>query len=177
MAQPGPASRRRGTFLARTPAVVLCRGRFPEEWTMSLADAMNDPSKKGVIIKDCCTMIDEEVASKGGLSGLAVKAGYAAVKGIKPGFVAEVVDKLMPEFARAIDPIWDEGVKAGKPVDHFTASKSRVADALLSVTDGKSKNAKSAVVRGTYDKLRGSAKKNVEEAVPRLGKLLEKHAG
>ena len=51
----------------------------------------------------------------------------------------------------------------------------RVADALLSVTDAKSKNAKSSLVRGTYDKLRGSAKKNVEDAVPRLAKLLEKH--
>jgi hypothetical protein len=52
-----------------------------------------------------------------------------------------------------------------------------VADALLSVTDSKAKGAKSSVVRGTYEKLRGSAKKNVEEAVPRLAKLLQKHAG
>ncbi|MFT3773843.1 MAG: hypothetical protein QM820_51395 [Minicystis sp.] len=143
---------------------------------MSLADAINDASKKGVIITDCCTMIDEEVAAKGGLSGLAVKAGYAAVKGIKPGFIAEVVEKLLPEFAKAVDPIWEEGKKAGKPVDHFTSNKSRVADSLLAVTDAKSKNAKSAVVRGTYEKLRGSAKKNVEDAVPRLAKLLDKHA-
>jgi hypothetical protein len=33
------------------------------------------------------------------------------------------------------------------------------------------------VVKGTYDKLRGTAKKNVEAAVPRLGKLIERHAG
>lgn len=45
------------------------------------------------------------------------------------------------------------------------------------MTDAKSKNAKSAVVRSTYEKLRGSAKKNVEDAVPRLSKLLAKHAG
>lgn len=143
---------------------------------MSLADAINDPSKKSGIISDCCTLIDEEVASKGGLSGLAVKAGYAAVKGIKPGFITEVVDKLLPEFAKAVDPIWEEGQKAGNASAHFTSNKSRVADALLAVTDAKSKNAKSAVVRSTYEKLRGSAKKNVEDAVPRLGKLLEKHA-
>jgi hypothetical protein len=143
---------------------------------MGLVDALNDPSKKGKVITDCCTLIDEEVSAKGGLSGLAVKAGYAAVKGIKPGFIGHVVESLLPEFAKAIDPIWEEGQKQGKAVSFFVTSKSRVADALLSVTDGKSKNAKSAVVRGTYEKLRGSAKKNVEEAVPRLGKLLEKHA-
>ncbi len=33
------------------------------------------------------------------------------------------------------------------------------------------------VVKGAYEKLRGTAKKNVEAAVPRLGRLIEKHAG
>ncbi len=144
---------------------------------MSLGDAIQKPEKKDVIVADCMKLIDDEVGGKGGLSGLAVKAGYAAVKGIKPGFIKEVVEKLLPEFADKIDAIWEEGKAAGKPVDRFVSNKSRVADALLSVTDAKSKNAKSAVVRSTYDKLRGSAKKNVEEAVPRLARLLEKHVG
>jgi hypothetical protein len=143
---------------------------------MSLADAINEPSKKAAVVADCVKLVDEEVADKGGLSGLAVKAGYAAVKGVKPGFITEVVEKLLPEFAASIDSIWEEGKKTGNASSHFVGNKSRVADALLSVTDEKSKHAKSAVVRSTYEKLRGSAKKNVEEAVPRLAKLLEKHA-
>ena len=40
--------------------------------------------------------------------------------------------------------------------------------------DEKAKRA-SGVVKGTYDKLRGIAKKNVEAAVPRLGRLIAKH--
>jgi len=60
--------------------------------------------------------------------------------------------------------------------DHFNANAPRVADALLSITDEKAKRAKSGMVKGTYDKLRGSAKKNVEAAVPRLGAMIEKHA-
>ncbi len=142
---------------------------------MSLGNALNDQSKKAAIVADCCKLVDEEVSAKSGLSGLAVKAGYHAVKGISPGFIAEVVEKLLPEFAAKIDAIWDEGTKAGNPGGHFVANKSRVADVLLSVTDAKAKNAKAAIVRGTYEKLRGSAKKNVEDAVPRLAKLLEKH--
>jgi hypothetical protein len=144
---------------------------------MSLAAAISDSSKKPAIVQDCVKLVDEEVASKGGLSGLAVKAGYAAVKGVKPGFIAEVVDKLMKDFADQLDPFWADGKKGGDPVGHLVSNKARVADALLSVTDGKAKGAKSAVVRGTYEKLRGSAKRNVEEAVPRLARLLEKHAG
>ena len=144
---------------------------------MSLGEAVDDPNKKPAIVKDCCTLVDEEVAAKSGLSGLAVKAGYAAVKGVKPGFITEVVNRLLKEFADQLDPLWEEGKKKGDPVGHFAGNKSKVADALLSVTDGKVKTSKSSVVRGTYERLRGSAKKNVEEAVPRLSKLLQKHAG
>jgi hypothetical protein len=143
---------------------------------MSLSDAIKDSTKKSTIVDDCCTLIDEEVASKSGLSGIAVKAGYAAVKGIKPGFVRHVVGELLPDFATQLDPLWAEGQKTGNAPAFLVSNRSRVADALLSVTDAKAQHAKSGVVRGTYEKLRGSAKKNVEEAVPRLGRLLDKHA-
>ena len=52
---------------------------------------------------------------------------------------------------------------------------TRVADALLTITDDKAKRSKSGMVKGTYEKLRGSAKKNVEAAVPRIGAMIEKH--
>jgi hypothetical protein len=144
---------------------------------MGLSETLLDASKKPSLIADCCKLVDDEVASKSGLSGLAVKAGYAAVKGIKPGFIAQVVEKLLPEFATQLDPLWTEGIQKGNPADYLIANRSRVADALLSVTDARAKSAKSNVVRGTYEKLRGTAKKNVEDAVPRLSKLIEKHAG
>jgi hypothetical protein len=143
---------------------------------MSLADAMNEPSKKAAVVADCCKLVEDEVADKGGISGFAVKAGYRAVKGIKPGIIIEVVEKLLPDFASSLDPLWEEGKKAGNASNHFLSNKSKVADALLSVTDEKAKHAKTALLRSTYDTLRGTAKKNVEEAVPRLTKLLEKHA-
>lgn len=142
----------------------------------SLPETLNSDVKKNLVVDDCCGVIDAEVADKGGLSGFAIKAGYAAVKGIKPGFVRSVVFDLLPEFSSALDPIFQEAKTRGAPVGaHFSANASRVADALLAITDAKSKRSSSGVVKGTYDKLRGIAKKNVEAAVPRLGKLVEKH--
>ena len=143
----------------------------------NLPDALGAADKKEVVIDDCITLIDAEVADKGGISGLALKAGYGAVKGIKPGFVRNVVNDLLPDFAKALDPFYQECVeKKLQPSQHFPKNSSRVADALLSVTDARAKTAKSGVVRSTYDKLRSTAKKNVEAALPRLGKLVEKHA-
>lgn len=143
---------------------------------MGLSEALKDESKKASIIQDAVKMVDDEVASKGGLSGFAVKKGYDAIKGIKPGFIPEVLNKLLPEFAAKVEPLWDEGKSQGSPVAFLEKSRSRVADALLSVTDGKIDSAKSSIVRSTYSMLRGSAKKHVEDAVPRLAKLLEKYA-
>ena len=141
-----------------------------------LPEILNGPEKKESVIDDCVALIDAEVADKGGISGLALKAGYGMVKGIKPGFIRHVVNDLLPEFAAALDPFYQEATEQKKaPREHFVANSSRVADALLSIKDSRAKTATSSVLRSTYDKLRGTAKKNVEQALPRLGDLVAKH--
>ena len=144
----------------------------------SLPEVLNDAAKKPAVIADCLTLIDAEVSDKGGFSGLAIKAGYAAVKGVKPGFIRDAVESLLPEFSKALDPIFQEAKSKGVAVStHFVSNSSRVADALLTITDAKAQKSPHGVVKGAYEKLRGTAKKNVESAVPRLGKLIEKHGG
>jgi hypothetical protein len=144
----------------------------------TLTEVLTSDAKKASVVDDCCALIDAEVSDKGGISGLAIKAGYATVKGVKPGFVKHVVHDLLPEFAAALESMYQEAKSGGKGIaEHFVSNAARTADALLSITDAKAQRAKSALVKGTYEKLRGSAKKNVEAAVPRLGKMVEKHAG
>lgn len=143
----------------------------------NLTDALTVEPQKSTVIEDCLALIDAEVADRGGLTGLAIKAGYKTVQGIKPGFVRQVVTDLLPEFALALDPIFQEARASGQSVRvHFDSNAPRVADALLSITDEKAKRAKSSMVKGTYDKLRSTAKKSVEAAVPRLATMIEKHA-
>ena len=142
----------------------------------SLVEALTDEAKVKDVVRDCCSLIDAEVKEKGGISGLAIKAGYGTVKGSKPGFVEKAVEDLLPEFAKALAPIYEDAKAQNKGVsDFFSSNSGRVADALLSITDAKAARAKSGVAKSAYDKLRSSAKKNVEQAVPRLGKLVEKY--
>jgi hypothetical protein len=142
-----------------------------------LTEALLGESKRGPVVDDTLALIDAEVADKGGLTGFAIKAGYKTIQGIKPGFVRQVVIDLLPEFARALEPLYDEAKSSNRPVgEYFTSNAPRVADALLSITDEKASRSKSGLVKGTYEKLRGSAKKNVEAAVPRLAAMVEKHA-
>ena len=143
----------------------------------ALTDVLTGDAKKAAVVDDCCVIIDEEVRDKSGLSGLAIKAGYAAVKGIKPGFIKQVVIDLLPEFAAALDPLYQEAIQqSARAGEHLVRNASRAADALLSITDRRAAKSKSGVVKGAYEKLRPSAKKNVEAAMPRVGRLVDKHA-
>jgi hypothetical protein len=58
----------------------------------------------------------------------------------------------------------------------MNARAGEVADALLTISDGRAARAKNAGVKKAYEKLRPTAKKNVEAAVPRLGRLVAKYA-
>jgi hypothetical protein len=142
----------------------------------ALPDVLTEASKKDAVILDCVELIDAEVRDKSGISALVIKAAYSTVKGIKPGFIQEVVAHLLPDFAQALDPLYQDAKTQGRPVaDFFGSNTSKVADALLSITDARAARAKNPMVKGTYEKLRGQAKKNVESAVPRLGKMIEKY--
>jgi hypothetical protein len=142
----------------------------------TLREQLGGPEKRAQVIDDACRVLDEEVADKSGLGGIAVKAAYAVVKGIKPGFIRQAVDYLLDEFLDVMDPFVKqaEELQIG-PGDHLLKNKSRVSDALLTVTDRRAVKSDSGVLRKTYDKLRPMAQKHVEAAAPRLARLLDKH--
>jgi len=143
---------------------------------MNLNDVLNDETTRASIIEDVCGLVDDEVAKQRGISGVAVKAGYKLVQGVKPGFVRKVVQALLPDFASALEPIIEHAVTQGQPVGgYFSAHTPEIAEALLSVTDGRAQDSEHRSVKGAYSKLRGSARKNVESAVPGLGTIIEKY--
>jgi hypothetical protein len=143
----------------------------------TLRELLGSGEKRSQLIDDSLRVLDAEVDDKSGLSGLAIKTAFKVVKGVSPGFLRQVVDHLLDDFLVALDPIYQEALaKNVSPREHLQANPGRVADALLSITDARARNAKNQVVKGTYEKLRGQAKKHVEAAVPRLGELFDRHA-
>ena len=143
---------------------------------MGLRELLSEPERRERVIDDCCTLVDDEVSKKKGLAAVIIRAGYKAVRGIKPGFIRHVVSSLLDEWIAALEPLWQRGLAEGRaPAEHLASDPSAVAEALLSVTDGRAAHAKNALVRATYQKLRSSAKEHVEAAVPGLAELLAKH--
>lgn len=143
---------------------------------MGLNEQIKTQNTEAKIVADCAKLIDEQVAAKNGISGLALKATYGAVKGIGSGYVSGAIERILPEILTALDPMWTEGAQNGDPVEYLIQNRSRTADMVLSVTDAKIERSSNSIVRASYGKLRKSVKTDVEEAVPGLAKIIGQYA-
>ncbi len=142
----------------------------------SLAEILTHPERRPQVVDACAVLIEQEVKTKSGLSGLAVKAGYKLVRAIKPSMIPDVVNKLLPEFAEALQPMFAEaedksGAAGDRFVAHLQADPARVAAALLTVTDRRAESA-SGPLQKTYHRLRSTAGDHVQLAVPGLARTL-----
>jgi hypothetical protein len=142
----------------------------------TLKEILLVPGNRPKVIVDCSTLVQEEVDSKGGLSGLAIKAAYAVVKAVKPGFISEAIDHMLDDFVDKLEPFWADAQAKNEPVGALMNGRAgEVADALLSISDARAARAKNQGVKKAYEKLRPTGKKNVEAAVPRLGRMIAKY--
>lgn len=144
----------------------------------TLMEKLPLPERRGELLDACCQLLDQEVSRKGGLGGMAVKAGYKVLKAIKPGAVREAVDSLFDEFVTALDPLHAEYEKIrgnGSLGTFLRARTPAAAEALLGVTDRRAERSRHRTLRSFYLKLRPAALRHVQEAVPGLGGLMDRY--
>jgi hypothetical protein len=142
----------------------------------TLTDILIAPGTRPKVIADCVTLISEEVDSKGGLTGLAVKGAFALVKAVKPGFVSEAVDHMIDDFVKRLEPFWADAQAKNEPLGPLMNARApQVADALLAISDERAQRAQNQNLKKAYEKLRPTGKKHVEAAVPRVGRLITKY--
>ena len=143
----------------------------------SLVEAIKDDKKRRAVVDDCVALIDAEVADKGGLSGMGVKAAFKAVKSLRPGMIPMAMNHLLDDFAARVDPFWQECQAKGEdPRRFFERRKSDVANALLSITDDRAKKSDHGTLVKAYQSLRPKAVEYIGDAMPRLADLIKKHA-
>ena len=143
----------------------------------SLKEVIKDQAKRRAVIDDCVKMIDAEVSDKSGFSGVAIKAAYKAVKGLRPGMIGMAMDGLLDDFSDKVDPFWQECQSSGaKPRDFFKRRGTDIANALLGITDKRAERNDNKVLKGAYRKLRPQGVKHIEAAMPRFADLVQKHA-
>jgi hypothetical protein len=143
----------------------------------SLADYVAKAPVRERVVADCAALVDEEVKSKGGLSGVAIKGAYGTVKTIKPRFVPDVIDALFDDWVARLEPYYARwrASGSGSLAEYLTARSDEVAEDLLKVTDERSAHSKHKTATKLYGRMRPSAKRNVSAAIPKLGGVMERH--
>ncbi|MCA9669273.1 MAG: hypothetical protein KC503_26940 [Myxococcales bacterium] len=137
-----------------------------------------DPDKRQVVVKDCVDLIDAEVKSKRGFSAVAVKTAYGLVKALKPNMMTNAVDSLFDDFAATLQSYYTSYSEAGAQgafSGYLSARAADVAEALLQVTDQRANGSSNKTAVKAYKRLRPKGKVHVEQAVPNLGKIVDKH--
>ena len=142
----------------------------------TLAEKVTQEPQRPRVVEDCVKLIDSEVSKKSGFTGLAIKAAYGTVKAIKPGFIAGVVDALLDEWIAELEPFYAGWTQGGGTFEAYVAARrAPVAEALLKVTDGRAVRTKHTTAKKLYDKLRPSAKSQVEDSVPALAAVMQRY--
>ena len=88
------------------------------------------------------------------------------------------IDGLLDDFMGQLEPFYTEYVAAGSPgtFGGFLSSRSAaVADALLSTTDERAQNSDHNLLRSTYGKLRPKGRQHVQDAMPRVAQMVDRH--
>lgn len=143
----------------------------------TLVERIGVPPHREQVVNECVTLVDSQVKAKGGLSGMAIKGVYATVKTFKRGFVPQVVNALLDDWLGKLQPHHDKWESGGQGTfaEFVIARADDVAEDLLTVTDQRAKKSEHGTVKKLYEKNRGSAKKNVIEAIPELARMIERH--
>ena len=144
-----------------------------------LADILLSPENRPNVVLDCARLIDDEVAHKSGLTGVAIKGGYKIFKKIKPNVVEEAMDSLLDEFVNKLAPIYDDYLASHKeqPFGTYLGSRGQqIADTLLEITDARGKNSQHKVIKKAYMRLRPMASRQIQDALPAVGRLVTRYA-
>lgn len=143
----------------------------------TLADVLLSPPQGNAVAADAVRLIEAQVAGRGGLRGLSLKTGLSVLKAARPGILDRAVRHLLPEFARALDPLYQEfRSSSDRDFSVFLRKHSgRATQALLAVADGRVREA-SPTVQSAYARLRGIAESEVETALPAVARLVGAYA-
>ncbi len=144
----------------------------------TLHEMLLSPDVQPRVVADVQAMVEQELASKSGVSGTAVKIAYKAITTFAPGYYQETIVSMLPDMTDRLQPFWADFTASGGAEfgDYLAKRSDEVSEALLSVTDDMRDRSGRAAVIKAYNAVRNGAGKHIEAALPNLGALVQKYA-
>lgn len=145
----------------------------------SLQDILLTEENWSPLVADVQSLVDQEIATKSGVSAAGLKVAYKAVNAFAPGYYQQAVGAMLPGIAERLEPFWTDFTASGGSSfgDYLSKRGGEVAEALLTVTDDMAERSDRGAVVKAYKSVRGGASKHIEAALPNLGALVQKYAG
>ncbi len=135
-----------------------------------------DETRKNALVKDGLIELEAELESRSGLGGAAMRTGYKSVVKLRPGFIESNIERLLPRFAPVVDPHLEAAKATGNVEGHLVAHADEIAEGLLGATDQRVAESNNKIANKVYSQFRPKAKENAVSAMPRLARLLARHA-
>jgi hypothetical protein len=144
----------------------------------TLHELLSRPDVEPRVVPDVLALVDNELASKSGISGTAVKVAFKAVTAFAPGYYQETVTGMIPEMVDQLAPYWDDFQASGSGDfgDYLVKRGDEVSASLLVVTDEMARESGRATVVKAYGAVRNGAGKHIQAALPNLGAMVQKYA-
>ena len=144
----------------------------------TLHEMLLTPDVQPKVVADVQALVEQELASKSGISATAVKVAYKAVTAFAPGYYADTIESMLPDMADKLQPFWADFTASGAAEfgDYLVKRGDEVSEALLSVTDARAATSERATILKAYRTVRGGASKHITAALPNLGALIQKYA-
>jgi hypothetical protein len=144
----------------------------------TLSDILRSDGALEQITADCRALVEQELATKSGVSATVLKASYKVVTTFAPGYYETMIGRIVPQVMERLQPYWSEfNAAGGGSFGDFLAGRgAEVAEALLSVTDAMAERSNRNVIKKAYGAVRGNAGEHIQAALGSVGALVEKYA-
>jgi hypothetical protein len=145
---------------------------------LTLQEMLLTPAAQPRVVADTQALVNQELASKSGLSATGIKVAYKGITAFAPGYYQNIINTLLPGWVDALEPYWaDFNATGGSQFGDYLAKRpEEISEALLAVTDAKGRESSRPTVVKMYNAVRGGATKHIEAALPNLGAMVQKYA-
>ena len=145
----------------------------------TLQDILLAPETQPQVVDDSQKLIEQELSTKSGVSGTAVKVAYKTANSFASGYLRGKIEQLVPEMVIQLEPFWADFTASGSSSfgDYLVKRGDEVSEALLAVTDAHGAQSNRPTIVKAYKAVRPSAAKHITAALPNLGAMVQKYAG
>jgi hypothetical protein len=133
----------------------------------TLADALLAEGRREKTIARVVADLEAHVARLSGLRGIALRAGLAAIKAVRPDALPLSVSRLLPPCVAAMEPLYQKARAEGTKFNVFLARHTDEAtETLMAVIDARAESSQHQALRALHRRLRGSIESEMRDALP-----------